>query len=63
MDPNQDSFTTPSGQDYEDEQLRDEFDRIQEDEIDQTAYKKELWAKMYGGKLTNRQFEVLTNIV
>ena len=43
--------------------LQDEYDRIQEDELDQTAYKRELWAKMYGGKLTNRQYEVLANIV
>ena len=43
--------------------LQDELDRIQENELDQTAYKRELWAKMYGGKLTNRQYEVLANIV
>jgi hypothetical protein len=30
--------------------------------MDQDTYKKELFAKMYGGKLTNRQFEVLMNM-
>jgi len=50
------------GVDYENSQIDEAFGRVQEALQDEKLYKKELLARMFGGKLTARQFEVLCNM-
>jgi hypothetical protein len=42
------------GIDYERQQADEEFGRIMEAEEDETSYRKELMARMFGGKLSSR---------
>jgi hypothetical protein len=45
----------------EDQEADKEFNRILEEEDDELNYRKELLARMFGGKLTARQYGVLMN--
>ena len=47
------------GYDYERAQEEEEFDRIMEEQDDEESYRRELLARMFGNKLTARQFGVL----
>ena len=47
------------GFDYERMQEEEELNRILEQEEDQDTYRRELLARMMGGKLTSRQYGVL----
>jgi hypothetical protein len=40
----------------------EEYERIMEAEEDESTYKRELLARMFGGKLTSRQYGVLLNM-
>ena len=48
--------------DHERKVIDEEVERIIEAEQDELTYKKELMARMFGGKLTSRQFGVLMNM-
>lgn len=51
-----------SGVDYEREQEDEEINRLQAEEGDEEAYRRELLSRLFGGKLTARQYAVLMNM-
>jgi hypothetical protein len=48
--------------DFEQMKNDEEYDRIMEAEEEEHTYRKELMARMFGGKITSRQFGVLMNM-
>jgi len=55
----QDALGKLGGFDYERAQEDEELNRILAEEDDQESYRRELLARMFGGKLTSRQYAVL----
>lgn len=52
-------FDNVSGAERERSQVEDEFERILEDQESEQLHRRELLARLYGGKLTTRQLGVL----
>lgn len=55
----QDLYGKLGGYDHERAEEQEEFDRIMEEQDDEESYRRELLARMFGNKLTARQFGVL----
>jgi hypothetical protein len=55
-------FDNYSGVDNEERDEQEEIHRIQEEQENDNLYRRELLARLFGGKLTARQYSVLLNM-